>query len=98
MPDGPVAKHELDLLLSTLARSSLRFVIIGGIAVGVHGYVRATKDLHICPDRAGDNLDILAKLLRDLDARQADANDFSDDELPFDPLDPADLAEGGNFR
>jgi hypothetical protein len=31
-----------DELLLALIRADVRFVIIGGIAVGVHGYVRAT--------------------------------------------------------
>jgi hypothetical protein len=35
---------QADELLLTLRRADVRF-IIGGIAVGVHGYVRATKDL-----------------------------------------------------
>ena len=93
-----MAEHELDVLLLTLARSALRFVIIGGIAVGVHGYIRATKDLDICPDPAEDNLVRLAKLLREITARHADVGDFAETELPFDPLDPADLGDGGNFR
>jgi hypothetical protein len=93
-----VAQHELDSLLLELARSSLRFVIVGGIAVGVHGYVRATKDLDICPDPATENLNVLAAVLRDLHAEHAELGDFAEGELPFDPLDPADLAQGGNFR
>lgn len=40
----------------------------------------------------------LASLLRDLDARHAEAEDFRQDELPHDPTNPEDLAEGGNFR
>jgi hypothetical protein len=98
MHGGPVAEHELDVLLLTLARSSLRFVIIGGIAVGVHGYVRATRDLDICPDPADDNVAQLAKILRDLGARHAEAGDFGKNEMPFDPLNAEDLAAGGNFR
>jgi len=34
-----------DELLLALTRADVRYVIIGGIAVGVHGYVRATRDL-----------------------------------------------------
>jgi hypothetical protein len=36
---------QADELLLALRRADVRFIIIGGIAVGVHGYVRATKDL-----------------------------------------------------
>jgi hypothetical protein len=34
-----------DELLLALTRADVRYVIIGGIAVGLHGYVRATRDL-----------------------------------------------------
>jgi hypothetical protein len=94
-----MSDNALDALLLTLARSRVRFVVIGGIAVGVHGYVRGTKDVDVCPEPSAENLRELAALLRDLDARHVElAGDFSADEMPFDPLDPADLAEGGNFR
>ncbi len=93
-----MAAHELDALLTTLSRSGLRYVVLGGIAVGVHGYVRATKDLDICPDPSPDNLQTLALVLRDIEAQQLEVGDFESVELPFDPLDPAHLAEGGNFR
>lgn len=89
---------ELDALLLTLGRSRVRFIVIGGIAVGVHGYVRGTKDIDICPDPSGDNLRALADTLREIDARPVEVGDFAANELPFDPLDPGDLAEGGNFR
>ncbi len=93
-----MAQHEIDALLRELARSALRFVVIGGIAVGVHGYVRATKDIDICPSPDADNLALLAALLRDLAARQIGIEDFTAAEQPLDRLDPADLAQGGNFR
>lgn len=94
-----MSDNELDALLLTLARSPVRFVVIGGIAVGVHGYVRGTKDIDLCPDPSVDNLHELATVLRGLDSRQVEiADDVAPEELPFDPLDPRDLAEGGNFR
>jgi hypothetical protein len=93
-----MSDRDLDELLLTLARSPVRFIVIGGIAVGVHGYVRGTKDLDICPDPVRGNLVELAELLRTLGARQVELGDFAPKELPFDPVDPDDLAEGGNFR
>ncbi len=41
---------------------------------------------------------MLAQLLRTLDAEQLEVGDFDPEELPFDPCDPHDLAQGGNFR
>jgi hypothetical protein len=59
---------QADELLLALVCAEVRFVIIGGIAVGVHGYVRATKDLDIVPDPALENLTRLAYLLREINA------------------------------
>ncbi len=87
---------DLEALLHALAASGLRFVVIGGVAVAVHGYVRATKDLDVCPAGDRENLLVLAELLRELDAEQLEVGDFAPEELPFDPQDPDDLAKGGN--
>jgi hypothetical protein len=89
---------QADELLLALIRAGVRFVVIGGIAVGVHGYVRATKDLDIVPDPDPANLTRLAGLLRELDAQHVGVGEFDPDEFPFDPLDPEQLAQGANFR
>lgn len=89
---------QADELLLALARAEVRFVIIGGIAVGVHGYVRATQDLDIVPDPARANLARLARLMAEIDAEHVGIGDFAAEEFPFDPLDPDQLAKGANFR
>jgi hypothetical protein len=60
---------DLGGLLARLADAGIRCVVIGGIAVAAHAYVRATEDLDIVPDPARDNLDELANLLVSFDAR-----------------------------
>jgi hypothetical protein len=87
-----------DELLLALSEAGVRFVVIGGVAVGVHGYVRATKDLDVVPDPDPANLNRLAALLRALGAENVGLGDFSADEFPFDSTDPAQLAQGANFR
>jgi hypothetical protein len=89
---------EPDDLLLALTDAGVEFVVIGGVAVGVHGFVRATKDLDIVPDPAPENLIRLADLLEEIDAQHVGLEDFSPDEFPYDPTDPAQLAEGANFR
>jgi hypothetical protein len=84
-------------LIAALDAARIEYVVIGGFAVAAHGYVRATKDLDIVPSPAPDNLERLAGLLRDLDAQLYGTGDFDATEFPFDPLDPEQLAEGGNF-
>ena len=89
---------QADELLLALRGADVRFVVIGGIAVGVHGYVRATMDLDIVPDPAPANLKRLASLLRDIGAEHMGAGEFSAEEFPYDPTDPEQLAQGANFR
>ena len=74
----------------------VEFLIIGGVAVGFHGYVRATKDVDIVPAPDPENLEKLARVLTALDAEIEGAEEFEDQELP-NPLDPEALALGGNW-
>jgi len=89
---------ELDIqgLLEQLAAAAVDYIVIGGVAVGFHGYVRATKDLDVVPEPSRENLERLAALLRSLNAELDGAGDFDAGELP-DPLDPEVLAQGGNW-
>jgi nucleotidyltransferase DUF2204 len=89
---------ELDIrgILVELTGEGVEFLIIGGVAVGFHGYVRATKVVDIVPAPDLPNLERLAGALRRLDAEVEGAEEFEDGELP-DPLDPEVLALGGNW-
>lgn len=89
---------ELDIrgILGELVDEGVDFLVIGGVAVGYHGHIRATKDVDIVPAPDPANLDKLADVLRRLDAQIEGAEDFADDELP-DPLDPKALSLGGNW-
>ena len=59
---------DLRALLDSLEEHRVDYVLIGGVAVGAHGYVRATEDLDIVPERSAENLRRLANLLVALDA------------------------------
>jgi hypothetical protein len=87
----------IDRLVEGLNNHHVRFIIVGGMAVAAHGFVRATKDLDIVPASDRDNLTRLAAALRELDAEIYGLGDFRASEFPFDPANPDDLAEGGNF-
>jgi hypothetical protein len=62
--------REFDLrsLLETLNAAGVSFVVIGGVAVGAHGYVRGTEDLDLVPDPDPENLSRLTKALTDLES------------------------------
>lgn len=89
---------ELDIqgILDQLDEAGVEYIVIGGVAVGFHGYVRATKDLDVVPAPDPRNLERLVAALRALDAELDGAGDFEAMELP-DPLDAETLALGGNW-
>ncbi|HEU5064116.1 MAG TPA: hypothetical protein VFT79_13335 [Solirubrobacterales bacterium] len=62
--------REFDLrsLLEALNAKGVRFVVIGGVAVGAHGYVRGTEDLDLVPDPDPENLDLLTRALTELES------------------------------
>jgi hypothetical protein len=91
-----VAELDIQGILEALAGEGVDFLVIGGVAVGFHGYVRATKDVDVVPAPGAGNLKRLANVLRKLDAEIEGAQEFEDEELP-DPLDPDALALGGNW-
>lgn len=59
---------DLRALLQALDDHKVRFVVIGGVAVGAHGYVRSTADLDIVPEPSRGNADRLARALAALEA------------------------------
>jgi hypothetical protein len=69
-------------LLAALHDGDVQFVVIGAVAVGAHGHIRATQDLDIVPEPRHANLDRLGNLLVVLDARlSADLRRGLDAEL-----------------
>lgn len=58
-----------DQLLASLLKAEIRFVVIGGLALGAWGVISGTKDCDIVPDPTPENLQRLAKLVADLGGR-----------------------------
>lgn len=85
-------------LLRFLEERSIEHIVIGGFAVNAHGFIRVSKDLDIVPNPSRENLERLANALRELNARNAEGDDFDDSEFPLNPTSADDLNEGGNFR
>lgn len=84
-------------LLRALHERGIEHIVVGGFAVNAHGFIRVTKDLDIVPSPTRENLEKLAAMLRDLDARLLDTDDFERNEIPADPTDASSLEMGGNF-
>jgi hypothetical protein len=67
----PAADEPLDAerILRTLSEHAVDYVLVGGVAVQVHGHVRTTFDLDVLPRPEPANLSRLADALNALDAR-----------------------------
>jgi hypothetical protein len=87
-----LSEFDLRALLAALHQHDVRFVVIGGVAVGAHGYVRATEDLDLVPDPNPANLKLLTAALGALDSTMPTV-----EGRPFDPdKDGAVILRGGN--
>lgn len=93
---GPATPPRFFDLLRVLRENGAAFVIIGGFAVVLHGYVRATKDVDIVPDPAEENMSRLWDALCAIDARPAEFRDFRPEEMPV-PFTREGLLGGGNW-
>lgn len=86
--------REFDLrsLLEALDSAGVSFVVIGGVAVGAHGYVRGTEDLDLVPDPDPENLKRLTETLTKLESTLPTVA-----ERPFDAAtDAGVIRRGGN--
>jgi hypothetical protein len=78
--------------LTALARAEVRLVIVGGLAVTIHGSAYVTFDLDFCYARDPENLSRLAQALRPYNPRLRGAPEG----LPF-RFDANTLKSGLNF-
>jgi predicted nucleotidyltransferase len=70
-------------LLALLAESEVRFVVVGGIAVTLHGYVRLTEDVDLLVAADTPNLERLLEALKHFGegfAAELATTDFDDSE------------------
>jgi hypothetical protein len=70
-------------LLVLLAKGGVHFIVVGGVAVAIQGYVRLTEDIDLLIDNAAENLDRMLKILASYGqgfARELSTADFTDEE------------------
>ena len=58
--------EDLVILCRALQRERVRYVLIGGFAVILHGYVRATRDIDLLIDPSIENIRALKRAMADL--------------------------------
>jgi hypothetical protein len=78
--------------LERLSAHGVAFVLIGGLAARLQGSPSVTDDLDICHSVEPENLQRLARALKEMEARLRGAPD----DVPF-RLDAKTLAAGANF-
>jgi hypothetical protein len=94
---GPATPLRFFDLAQTLGQHEVAFVLIGGFAVTLHGYIRATKDVDIVPDPEPANMSRLWDALSTLDARPAEFGEFESQELPVPFAREGFVSGGGNW-
>ena len=78
MDPGP-----FESLLVDLSRAEVRYLVVGGVACVLNGYVRTTEDVDILVDRDPDNIHRLLRVLAKFGeghARELSVDDFTDEE------------------
>ena len=74
---------QFEKLLVDLARTEVRFLVVGGVACVLNGYVRTTEDLDLLIDPDRGNVERLLSVLAlhgEGYARELSAADFTDEE------------------
>ena len=89
--EQPLQVHEL---LRALGARGVDYVVIGGVAVAAHGYLRATKDLDIMIDPSPENVSRLWEFIEDVAAEPLAVGDFEEREMPL-PFEPRSIIDGG---
>ena len=79
-------------LLTQLTEGAVEFVLIGGVAAGIHGSPYVTYVVDFCYDRSRENVDRLARALAPIHPTLREAPP----DLPF-RLDSATITAGLNF-
>jgi hypothetical protein len=69
-----------DELIAALSDGGVDYVLIGGLAVGAHGFPRATKDVDIVPRPRRREPRPLGERLRVIEAHNFGTGDFNPDE------------------
>jgi predicted nucleotidyltransferase len=85
----PAEWPDLDIraMLRSLVEAGVEFVVIGGVALWLHGYPRVTRDLDIVFAQDETNLEMLGRVLVELKAQLRGV----DDHVPF-------VADGQTLR
>jgi len=84
-------------LLRVLCEHEVAFVLIGGFAVSLQGFIRTTNDIDIVPEPTRENVSQLWDALTSVVARPAELADLEPSELPMAFTREGLIEGGGNW-
>ncbi len=98
--------RDLKEFVASLNANDVRYLIVGGYAVAVHGHPRYTKDLDVWIEASADNAKLLLKALREFgfEAPNLSESDFIEEasviQLGYPPnrIDVITAADGLRFE
>jgi hypothetical protein len=61
--NGPALEKDFRDFIDLCNRFSIRYLVVGGFAVSIHGYPRGTKDLDICIEASDENASKMISVL-----------------------------------
>ncbi len=62
---APILFDDFKDFLAICNEYELRYLVIGGFAVSIHGYPRGTKDLDICIEASDENAIKIDRVIKD---------------------------------
>ena len=96
LPDADTLPRFYDLL-RVLCEHEVAFVLIGGFAVSLQGFIRTTNDIDIVPEPTRENVSQLWDALTSVVARPAELADLEPSELPMAFTREGLIEGGGNW-
>ncbi|MFN0125149.1 MAG: nucleotidyltransferase [Verrucomicrobiales bacterium] len=78
-----MTEPSFEKLLVRLAEAGIQFIVVGGVAVTLQGYVRLTDDVDLLLENSPDNIRLFIHSLTDYGegfARDLTVDDFTDEE------------------
>ena len=93
---GQITELEADEILRALVEHEVEFLVIGALAVAVHGYPRATKDVDVVPRPGPTNAERLFAALTAIGAHPIEIGDLRAEEMRVE-FGPSGLAHDGNW-
>jgi len=74
-------------ILSEFQKQKVKYIIVGGIAINLHGFLRATADMDILVDMTDENLKKIVSILKKKGyhvKQPVDPMDIADQQIRFD--------------